>query len=1045
MADEKIFQSRIQLKHDIEENWLKATNFIPKNGEIIIYDIDENNSIARFKIGDGITNVNSLPFASHHEVISYLPQDLTEEQKAQARENIGAGTLQTQADYSQSDETAVDYIKNRTHYEETSLIDITGLEYEKSVYSSKSSYDFSLPLELGQVWNIWHDSSSSGNPSLRYENLEVQEDDNGELYIGDLDCKLIPFYIQKEKLVFSTNFVQGIQPSIFKAVGVSGAYVGGHIVHQLDPKYIKDMYYEIPEKWLQVEFTEPLRGEISTTMFVSNSYAWAIDKTYRIRVDDEEYVFEGMNSFGWSNIFGANVYYIGEKWYALNSNMNWSDYPFSFVTADFTNIYVVFEDGTINHTVELFEADAEIKYLDPKYIKDMYFEDTKKTDISGATYIVDITASTVQIENAIPLELGQTWSSYRMYRDSGVWSEYRTFEVKQADDGVFYIGDPSLTDNEGGAVIYLTSNELITPDGMVSQGYSAFKFVCDSGYVSQKQIKHIDPKYIKDMYYEIPEVVTALEISSGGITYPWELDKTYTLCVDGVKYQFDGFKFGFYHSASGYNIIYLGEKVTGVSGPSNWSEYPFSIYGPENYILYPESHVGDTLNIKFADGTLNHTVEIIEEEKKIKYLDIKYLPIMKEDKGLAVLEINNFINSTEHYDESLKILLGKYSVTVDDKSYTLFFNAIEDFSMAVNEIIYIETWNGGIYIKFADGNTHSVKIEKIIDVIDDKYLPESAKVQPDWNQNDENAPDYIKNRTHYITEKLTLLREPLTLNCDKFDTLTFVNENNEAVKIGCYYGEAYAYWLGWDYLKGQTIRIIFDNEPYDVLIEDNSIGYLTKFPFYIYNVSDRFRVCALEQGTHTLEFYSINHEFKQLDPRYVGTDWSQNDENAPGYIKNRPHYEDIIDGVIVPNATYYVGGTQGFMFVGDKYDFKMPIAGKTYQIAYGDIVTTKVAYTNSNDGYVYLGDNWNEFIMRFGINTVHAKVDIYIETASAGEKTISVTGAYINKIYQLDEKYIPTATSDDIIQMLVETEMISPATDENENLLTDENRSILVY
>lgn len=90
MANEKIFQSRIQLKHDIEENWSKATNFIPKVGEIIIYDIDETNSIARFKIGDGITNINSLPFVSHHEAISYLPQELTEEQKLQAKSNIGA-------------------------------------------------------------------------------------------------------------------------------------------------------------------------------------------------------------------------------------------------------------------------------------------------------------------------------------------------------------------------------------------------------------------------------------------------------------------------------------------------------------------------------------------------------------------------------------------------------------------------------------------------------------------------------------------------------------------------------------------------------------------------------------------------------------------------------------------------------------------------------------------------------------------------------------------------------------------------------------------
>ena len=94
MANEKVFQSRIQLKHDTEENWLKATNFIPKEGEIIIYDVDENNPIARFKIGDGTTKVNQLSFVSHHKIISYLPQVLSEEEKAQARKNISAISLE---------------------------------------------------------------------------------------------------------------------------------------------------------------------------------------------------------------------------------------------------------------------------------------------------------------------------------------------------------------------------------------------------------------------------------------------------------------------------------------------------------------------------------------------------------------------------------------------------------------------------------------------------------------------------------------------------------------------------------------------------------------------------------------------------------------------------------------------------------------------------------------------------------------------------------------------------------------------------------------
>ena len=59
----KNFNTRIINKHDTEENWSKA-NFIPKQGELIIYDKDDNYDIERFKIGDGITTVNNLPFRS---------------------------------------------------------------------------------------------------------------------------------------------------------------------------------------------------------------------------------------------------------------------------------------------------------------------------------------------------------------------------------------------------------------------------------------------------------------------------------------------------------------------------------------------------------------------------------------------------------------------------------------------------------------------------------------------------------------------------------------------------------------------------------------------------------------------------------------------------------------------------------------------------------------------------------------------------------------------------------------------------------------------
>lgn len=59
---EKNIKSRIIHKHDTDANWQLAVNFIPKQGEIIVYDIDENYAYERIKIGDGEKNVNALPF-----------------------------------------------------------------------------------------------------------------------------------------------------------------------------------------------------------------------------------------------------------------------------------------------------------------------------------------------------------------------------------------------------------------------------------------------------------------------------------------------------------------------------------------------------------------------------------------------------------------------------------------------------------------------------------------------------------------------------------------------------------------------------------------------------------------------------------------------------------------------------------------------------------------------------------------------------------------------------------------------------------------------
>ena len=83
----KKISTRMVHKHDLEINWLKAVNFVPWQGELIIYDaeVDESGNTLtietdggtayalpegratpytyeRLKIGDGKSNVNDLPF-----------------------------------------------------------------------------------------------------------------------------------------------------------------------------------------------------------------------------------------------------------------------------------------------------------------------------------------------------------------------------------------------------------------------------------------------------------------------------------------------------------------------------------------------------------------------------------------------------------------------------------------------------------------------------------------------------------------------------------------------------------------------------------------------------------------------------------------------------------------------------------------------------------------------------------------------------------------------------------------------------------------------
>lgn len=55
-------RARISQLHKTESQWALIPNFVPFQGELIIFDPDKQYKYARVKIGDGISKLSDLPF-----------------------------------------------------------------------------------------------------------------------------------------------------------------------------------------------------------------------------------------------------------------------------------------------------------------------------------------------------------------------------------------------------------------------------------------------------------------------------------------------------------------------------------------------------------------------------------------------------------------------------------------------------------------------------------------------------------------------------------------------------------------------------------------------------------------------------------------------------------------------------------------------------------------------------------------------------------------------------------------------------------------------
>lgn len=207
MAEKTLNNIRVINKHDTEANWQKATGFTPKQGELIVYDIDSTYSYERIKIGDGVRNVNNLPFTV------------------------------VQSDLSVNDETNPAYVKNRTHwveYEYTPVIENTVITMvgEQSSYSGTVSKTDDLLVTGKHYLGIINNTQYEGTAFAVNENIVGLE-------FGDYDIMSISGY---QTLVQSSS-----SDDITFSLSV-----GTEIIYHIDEKYIPNTIARVSDVSQQI-------------------------------------------------------------------------------------------------------------------------------------------------------------------------------------------------------------------------------------------------------------------------------------------------------------------------------------------------------------------------------------------------------------------------------------------------------------------------------------------------------------------------------------------------------------------------------------------------------------------------------------------------------------------------------------------------------------------------------------------------------------------------------------------------------------------------
>lgn len=176
-----------------------------------------------------------------------------------------------------------------------------------------------------------------------------------------------------------------------------------------------------------------------------------------------------------------------------------------------------------------------------------------------------------------------------------------------------------------------------------------------------------------------------------------------------------------------------------------------------------------------------------------------------------------------------------------------------------------------------------------IKTIDEKFIPDTiarkTDIGVDWNQNDETAPDYIKNRTHWAENNAIAILPEQTVETSSYVRLEGLTE---ALQEGKTYAVVF---------NGVTYECVAWKNSSDVILIGNGdicggAGLGGDEPFSCDYSYENFYLNIIEPGTYTISISRLESIYHHIDRKFLPPMIG-----APGRIETSEIFNDYINNI----------------------------------------------------------------------------------------------------------------------------------------------------